>query len=65
MYADPIHIRNHVYRVRFDGLNEEKINDLAPKTRRQPSTLVHDLAVIGMKLLEKHNGDMDAVARAL
>lgn len=65
MYADPIHIRKNIHRVRFDGLNEEKINEYAPKTRRQPATLVHDLAVIGMKLLEKHNGDMDAVARAL
>lgn len=65
MYADPVHIRKNIHRVRFDGLNEEKINEFAPKTRRQPATLVHDLAVIGMKLLEKHNGDMDAVARAL
>ena len=65
MYDDPIHIRKNIHRVRFDGLNQADIEDFAPKTKRQPATLVHDLAVIGLKLLKKHNGDMDSVARAL
>lgn len=63
-YKNPLHRRKNIHRVRFDTIDQLRIEEMAARTRRQEATLLHDLSVIALDLLEKHNGDLDAVARA-
>ena len=63
-YDNPLHVRSNIHRVRFDAFDQKRIEQMALQTRRMQATLLHDLAVMALEMLEKHNGDFDAVARA-
>jgi hypothetical protein len=63
-YKNPLHRRLNIHRVRFDALDQKRIEQMAVHTRRQEATLLHDLSILALEMLEKHNGDFDAVARA-
>lgn len=63
-YKNPLHRRANIHRVRFDTHNQRRIEEMAMKMRRQEATFLHDVAVLMLDLLEKHDGDLDAVARA-
>lgn len=63
-YKNPLHRRSNIHRVRFNTPDQRRIEDAAAKCRRQEATFLHDAALLMLDLLEKHGGDMDAVARA-
>ncbi|MET0332576.1 MAG: hypothetical protein ABW154_14220 [Dyella sp.] len=63
-YKNPLHRRANIHRVRFDTIDQRRIEQMAIRTRRQQATLLHDLSVLALELLEKHDGDFDSIARA-
>ena len=63
-YKNPLHKRAQVKKVRFNAYDERRIEKFSAQMRRQEATFLHDMTVLMLDLLEKHNGDLEAVARA-